>query len=1313
MSYINEFSKFTAIRKHFKQASDYNSFMRDLYKLYNATQENYKFLGLSEDKWFNLFKNALARNLDNLCEEALVDYIRPIIQEYIDRQVSEQRPRIFNNLISLISQEVRAAREILKRFFRELENLNINVTPEVYEFLKEKCYTLKKYLEVLGIYDMSFKEVNKFLNRERTIYDDFRNRHDSYSDSVKLLDYVLACLDDDKFIMNHKKGIKTDNHKKVKYFIDNYPYFLEIHGVIKEKYDVADKTIDVAILSCSYATLVAIVDSYRRYKVMRQDTSFMDLIVSKFNSRIVRKLGKEGSKVSTKQNIDMRNLDVKSNNLKSAQQEIDSVDEEDTSVKNKRYEYFEVNDVITERERKRRVDVLYLELTKTEQQLYDRFTRGEVSFEEAKDMLVRLKERYRSFPRIYPKHSSVLEDYFILIDGITIEERKKIIDILVERRSLDSQELIQKFREGKVSYSTISSIVGSIRTSYMRYGRKWLKPDFNPRQDNKESSYVPLEDYFLLALDITTEERAKIIKVLISRLEASEQKKIQNYRDKKVDYNTIESIVIRMRNDYCLYGKKWLVPDFVPNNENNKKVQVISPIPEKPEKSNSSFLLEKFPLIDGITEEEREKIVDILISKQTSDKQKLIQEFKDGLVVFNTIRGLIKNLQKSYKKYGKKWLEPNFNPRLRKGHEEAGATNSFGRKSLVEHFPVQECMTVEERNKIVAILLGKRSLEEQQIIKDYIAGKENYAKVKKIFASMLHSYKKYGKNWLNPDFDSTKRLPKKSQKPIKRKLLVERFPVQEDMTIEERDKIVSVLFKRLPLNDQQTIKDYYDGKIKFKSVESIIFRMQKSYQKYGKKWLIPNFNPRKEKRTSKEKERQFDNKRKKAFYSRFRLHNNITQEERNLIVDKLINNFGKNSKSLYDKYIEGLISEENEEYRLFNNMVTQLRKIYRKYSVKILAKDFVIPRLSIDKTFYDSFKLTKDINEEERQQIVDAMVNALLDDEREAILDYKNGKSDYESVRVIITRLQHRYNEYGKMILSPKFRFIKGASHFVESIYDRFPVQKGMTMEERDKIVDKMISKLTLEEQKKIQDFNAGKILFSEVEKIIYKMKSRYRRYGKRLLNDDFEFEKTKETLFDYFPIKDGISEDERDRIVLVLYASLSEEKRNEFSLYFDDFFKRTGKDIDNIRSSVINMQQIYKKYGKLLLIPYFLEVKNIRELRRLLGIKNGTSYRERERIINDFLDDYIENVINYIKYEFNISLSPVNGEKKKVLMDAIKVIEYIYREKRGLSKYEFQTYFYTRILEIFMDKPQDLESLIISFINVEYELVRDFERKV
>ncbi len=1310
MSYINEFSKFTAIRKRFKQSSDYNAFMRDLYKLYNATLENYKFLDLSEDKWFNLFKNALARNLDNLCEEALVDHIRPIIQEYIDRQVSEKRPRIFNNLISLISQEVRVAREILKRFFRKLENLNINVTPEFYEFLKEKCYILKKYLEVLGIYDMSLKEVKKFLNRERTIYDYFRNKNYSYKENVKLLDYVLACLGDDKFISNYNSGIKTDNHRKVKYFIDNYPYFLEIHSVIKERYDVTDKTIDVAILSCSYAKLEVIIDSYRRYKVMHQDTSFMDLIVGKFNSRIVRKFEKEGSRVSTKQNIDMPNSDVRSNNLKSAQREIDSVDEEDTSVENKRYEYFEVNDVITERERKRRVDVLYLELTKTEQQLYDRFTRGEVSFEEAKDMLVRLKERYISFPRIYPKHSNVLEDYFILIDGITVEERKKIIDILVERRSLDSQKLIQKFREGKVSYSTISSIVGSIRVSYMRYGRNWLKPDFNPRQNNKESSYVPLEDYFLLILNITTEERAKIIEVLISRLEANEQKMIQDYRDKKVDYNTIESIVKRMRNDYCLYGKKWLVPDFVPDNENNKKAQVIS---KASEKSNSSFLLEKFPLIDGITEEERKKIVDILISKQTSDKQKLIQEFKDGLIVFNTIRGLIKNLQKSYKKYGKKWLDPNFNPRLRKGYEEAGATNSFGRKSLVSRFSLQDGMTVEERDKIVAILLSKRSLEEQQIIKDYIAGKEKYVKVKKIIASMLHNYKKYGKNWLNPDFDPTKVIPKKTQKTIKLKPLAERFPVQEDMTAEERDKIVSVLFKRLPLNDQQTIKDYFAGKVKFESVVSIIVRMQKSYRKYGKKWLIPNFNPRKEKRTSKEKGRQFDNKRTKAFYSRFRLYNNITQEERNLIVDKLINNLGKISKSLYDKYIKGLISEENEEYRLFNNMVTQLREIYREYGIKILAKDFVFPKLSIDKTFYDSFKLTKDINEEERQQIVDAMINALSDDEREAILDYKNGKSDYKSVRVIITRLQHRYNKYGKTILSPKFRFIKGANHFVESIYDRFPVQKGMTMEERDKIVDKMISKLTLEEQKKIQDFNAGKILFSEVEKIIYRMKSRYRRYGKRLLNDDFEYEKTKETLFDYFPIKDGISEDERDRIVLVLYASLSEEKRNEFSLCFDDFFKRTVKDIDNIRSSVINMQQIYKKYGKLLLIPYFLEIKNIRELRRLLGIKNGISYRERDRIINDFLDDYLQNVINYIKYEFNISLSPVNGERKRLLLDAIKVIEYIYRDKRGLSKYEFQSYFYTRILEIFMDKPQDLESLINSFISIERELLGFNERKV
>lgn len=97
------------------------------------------------------------------------------------------------------------------------------------------------------------------------------------------------------------------------------------------------------------------------------------------------------------------------------------------------------------------------------------------------------------------------------------------------------------------------------------------------------------------------------------------------------------------------------------------------------------------------------------------------------------------------------------------------------------------------------------------------------------------------------------------------------------------------------------------------------------------------------------------------------------------------------------------------------------------------------------------------------------------------------------------------------------------------------------------------------------------------------------------------------------------------------------------------------------------------------------------------------------KNVLSEYKQEYFLRIVKSIQNEFGIIIEDVSLEKKDILYDALRVIEYVYRNNLGMIKEDYDSYMIERMLELFCNNGcRTLEDLVVLFVNSEYRVINE-----
>lgn len=269
------------------------------------------------------------------------------------------------------------------------------------------------------------------------------------------------------------------------------------------------------------------------------------------------------------------------------------------------------------------------------------------------------------------------------------------------------------------------------------------------------------------------------------------------------------------------------------------------------------------------------------------------------------------------------------------------------RKSIEDRFTLIPGITEEQKGEFIKTIFDELELHEQLILQSYIdkefdSKDERYQDVKNILRRMNTKYQALADALLNP-----------RNEQFAMEKLISQFKLSDEITEDIRAEIVKTLFAKKDEVEQKLVIDYLNDvdleeKDK-KRAKTIITIMKNYYRKHGRNILD---SP--------------DVKGRKKFYSYFKIQNGMTEEERNRIIDVLLDRASDEDKNTYDLFLKGGIYK-TDDYGKFVNLRDYFRKVYNEYGIEILNPEFIMPPRNHD-SWYDFFPLYGDIIQEKKEK---------------------------------------------------------------------------------------------------------------------------------------------------------------------------------------------------------------------------------------------------------------------------------------------------------------------------------------------------------
>ena len=771
-----------------------------LTKIIREYQNKYAFLALNDYSWKKI-ENQILILLENhtiYVSKDIHNYLDKIMNNYIGNQIIKKNPRIIKNMLLLLSREYSNYSVLLQKFLEKIDELNINITEEYYQILKEQD-ALRKILIYLDCESLKFEELKDYL-KKMMYYEKIRIHQKSFKVCKNIFESYFSLLDDESKnrILNHFDFYV----RKFKFLIAQEDILEDIFGYCRDKYaKYPIEDFRMVIFSWNKERVDALIKEYRRNQCL-----------------VLENLKKYDYLLFLVQDVHRLNASGRNIKLFSFKEDIEEPKEPTSNypkvragrVKRKTvYEYILPKDQPLTEKDKQIIDALFLNLSEERRENIQNYLNGlflakDELGKKARGDIYTIKRQFK----IYRETGSLerkgkkktIYEYFVIDGRDLTEEDKKIVDTLFSRLSAERRENIEKYLNGL--FSSRSELgrkaIGYILTLQYQF-KKYQEIGTLGKKSKKRTT---IYEHFVVDGKSLSEEDKKIIDILFSRLSEERRENIQNYLNG----------LFSSRSEL---GKKVFVDIHILQQQfrRYKKTGILK------FKERKKTIYEYFT-IDGkdLTEEDK-KIVDTLFSKLSAERRENIQNYLNDL--FSTrdesdkkARSDIYILQQQFRRYKK-----------------TGTLDKKSKKrtTIYEHFVVDGKILSEEDKKIIDILFSKLSEERRENIQNYLNG-------------LFPSNDKLGRKALNDifvlqrkfkNYQETGTLERKGKK----KTIYEYFVVDGKTLSEEDKKIIDILFSKLSEERRENIQNYLKGLFSSRSelgkkVFSDILILRQQFKKY-------------------------------------------------------------------------------------------------------------------------------------------------------------------------------------------------------------------------------------------------------------------------------------------------------------------------------------------------------------------------------------------------------------------------------------------------------------------------------------------------
>lgn len=257
------------IKDKFEQETEYLKFKQQVNNLYNSLQEEYLFLGFSQNIWTKLFTTCL-KNLIVQDTKALTYYanlkkkIKEKLDDLIKKYSDAKNIQLLNNMLLVIIKKrgKMSDVEVIKEFLQNLKKYHIVFDEEYFRDLKLNSQVFKQLLLKIGMVDLSQKDFIECINYY-SFYNSLRPFGMRISTTKKLADYYMSIL---KLYLTEKVDKNNPNFIKLRLLLARYDYIQAIHRLLMEiDNHLEPKQIDVVICNYSVDALKQLFSSYYQY----------------------------------------------------------------------------------------------------------------------------------------------------------------------------------------------------------------------------------------------------------------------------------------------------------------------------------------------------------------------------------------------------------------------------------------------------------------------------------------------------------------------------------------------------------------------------------------------------------------------------------------------------------------------------------------------------------------------------------------------------------------------------------------------------------------------------------------------------------------------------------------------------------------------------------------------------------------------------------------------------------------------------------------------------------------------------------------
>ncbi len=358
--------------------------------------------------------------------------------------------------------------------------------------------------------------------------------------------------------------------------------------------------------------------------------------------------------------------------------------------------------------------------------------------------------------------------------------------------------------------------------------------------------------------------------------------------------------------------------------------------------------------------------------------------------------------------------------------------------------------------------------------------------------------------------------------------------IEVNIPYEEKKNIIAEAYKKMQ-NNKISLKDYLGGDTSIEAKQRSFVAL-KYIRNYISRYL---------------KREETLNENKESVYKLF-LGDNANDLERRKLVDIILKEESSEMLKYYSMEASSQLEDEKTKIEI-NDRINMLKKKYGFDKKEKRGK-----KRSWDSIY--EYILRDNINDLEKRNILNQLLNTLTEEERIKIDLYYKDKIDYNGVKNIIANLKQKYERK----INKKNKLL-GRNKLYKNVYE-YILKEDVNDTEKREILTRLLNDLTEDDRTKIDLYYKDEINCMEVHKILLNLKQKYDR-RKSMAGNLGKRRKIYNNIYEYI-LREDINNLEKRMLLTHLLNELSKEERKKITLYYknDQADPEAKKIIFNLR---------------------------------------------------------------------------------------------------------------------------------------------------